>query len=71
MCKKKADSISLSLYIRKQEVHGPRSTPPHRRKTDIAYLQKPCNILPILPQQLGQKFDSGVKKVKGDPRIII
>ena len=33
-------------------------------KNDIAYLQMPCNILPVLPQQLGQKFGSAVKKVK-------
>ena len=43
-------------------------------KTAIAYMymQVPCNILPVLPQQLGHKFDCAKKKVKGyHPRIII
>ena len=31
----------------KQEAHGPRFA--HLSKTAIAYLQMPCNILPVLP----------------------
>ena len=38
-------------------------------KTAIAYLQIPCNILPVLPKQLGQKFDLDIKK--SNPTIII
>ena len=53
----------------KQEAHGPHFT--HLSKTAIAYLQMSCNILPVLPQQLGQKFDRAVKTVKGHPWIII
>ena len=49
------------LYI-KQEAHGPQFA--HLSKTAIAYLEMPCNILPVLPQQLGQKFDSAVKRSK-------
>ena len=36
----------------------------HLSETAIAYLQMPYNILPVLPQQLGQKFDSAVKRSK-------
>ena len=33
-------------------------------KTAIAYLQMPCNILQVLPKQLGKKFDRAVKRSK-------
>ena len=33
-------------------------------KTAIAYLQMPCNILPVLPQQLGHELDCDVKRSK-------
>ena len=33
-------------------------------KTATAHLQMPCNILPILPQQMGQKFDSAIERSK-------
>ena len=48
----------------KQEAHGPRFS--HLSKSAIACLQMPCNILQVLPQQLGQTFE-----VKDHPRIII
>ena len=46
----------------KQETHGSRFA--HLSKTAIAYLQMPCNILPVLTQQLGHKFDCAVKRSK-------
>ena len=33
-------------------------------QTALAYLQMLCNILPVLPQQLGQKFDCAIKRSK-------
>ena len=42
-----------------QEAYGPLFA--HLSKTAIAYLQMPCNIFPVLPQQLGHKFDHALK----------
>ena len=33
-------------------------------ETAIAFLQMPCNILPVFPQQLGHKFNHSVKTSK-------
>ena len=46
----------------KQEANGPWFA--HLSKTAIAYLQMPCNFLPVLPQQLGYKFDCAIKRSK-------
>ena len=46
--------------LQKQEVNGPRFA--HLSKTAVAYLQVPCNSLPVLPQQLGHKCDRAVKR---------
>ena len=43
----------------KQEAHGPRFA--HLNETDMEFLQMTCNIYPVLPQQLGHKFDRAVK----------
>ena len=42
----------------KQETQGPRLA--HLSKTTTAYLQMPCNFLPVLPQQLEHKFHHAV-----------
>ena len=63
-------SVVFKLHIKmKQEAHGPQFA--HLIKTAIAYLQMPCSILPVLPQQLVHKFDHTIKKVKGHPSLII
>ena len=46
----------------KQEAHGPQFA--HLIKTAIAYLQIPCNILLVLPQQLRHKYDHTIKRSK-------
>ena len=58
---------TISYWRYKQEAHGPRFA--HLIKTAIAYLQMPCNILPVLSHQLGQKFDRALKKAEGHPRL--
>ena len=45
----------------KQEAHGRQFA--HLIKTAITYLQMPCNILPVLPQQLGHKVDHTIKRL--------
>ena len=52
----KLNESSKSIFV------GPRFA--HLSKTAIAYLQMSCNFLPVLPQQLGQKFDIAVKRSK-------
>ena len=49
-------------YIRKQEAHGLQFA--HLIKIAIAFLQMPCNVLPVLPQLLGCKFDHTIKRSK-------
>ena len=67
-CKNDGDIISFYNLIfmfktsLKQKAHGLWFA--HQIKTAIAYLQMPCNILPVLPQQLEQKFDHDVKRSK-------
>ena len=51
----------------KQEALGPRFA--HLSKTAIAYLQMPCHTVPVLPQQLGQKFDDAVKRYSSDHHL--
>ena len=46
----------------KQEAYGPQFA--HLIKIATAYLQTPCNILPVLPQQIGHKSDHTVKRSK-------
>ena len=45
-----------------QEAH--RQEFDHLIKTATTYLQMSCNILPVLPQQLGHKFDHTIKGSK-------
>ena len=47
---------------KKQEAHRPRFA--HLMKTAIAYLQIPCNILPVLPQQLRHKINHTINRSK-------
>ena len=56
-------------FDKNKQTNWPRFA--HLSKTDTAYLQMPCRILPVLPQQLGHKIDRAVKKVEGHSRIII
>ena len=42
----------------------------HLIKPAIEYLQMPYNILPVLPQQQGHKFEHTIK-IKGHPSLII
>ena len=46
------------------ETRGPWATIRNLNKTAMAYLLMPCNILPVLPQQLGQKLDRAIKSSK-------
>ena len=48
--------------VRKQEAHGPQFA--HLITTATAYLQMPCNILPVLQPQLGHRFDHTIKRSK-------
>ena len=41
--------------MKKKVAHGPQLA--YLMKTAIAYLQMPCEILPVLPQQVGYKYD--------------
>ena len=50
--------LSMKKANFKQEAYGLQFT--HLSETAIAYLQMPCNILPVLPQQLGQNADRAV-----------
>ena len=58
--------LVLKKWLRKNvekwklKTYGPQLG--HLSKTAIAYLQMPCNILPVLPQQLGHKFDPVLKR---------
>ena len=61
-------TLKYCIWKKKQEPHGTQFT--HLSKIAIAYLQMPCNILPVLPQQLGTEIGQ-CRKNKGNPWITI
>ena len=51
-----------ACFYNKPDAHGLQVA--HLIKTAIAYLQMPCNILPVLLNQQGYKFGQTVKSQK-------